>query len=234
MKTPAQIVRDCGKGNEAGDEAGPAFTYLSDKETVEVRVEFRERKKIGTKTDLLAKAIGAKEHIKKMRVPLRVLDATAGLCRDSFHMASLGCEVVALEENQKIFEVVNFYVSRLPDHLKFLLIQTSAQTYFDLLPEEMRPDVVYLDPMFPEKKKSAKSGKETELLKQLVAPPSAEEESALLLAALRVAKKRVVVKRPLHAPELRVLSNKKIKPQVQFKGRAVRYDVYLHSVSTVS
>lgn len=222
------------KKNSQNNVDGPYFSYQNEQETIEVHVDFRQRKSLGTKTDLLAKAIGLKEHIKKTGLPLHVIDATAGLCRDSFHMVSLGCIVTALENNQSIFEVINFYVSRLPDTHKFQLIHINAHNYFEQLHKDNWPDVIYLDPMFPEKKKSAKSGKESELLKSLVEPPSPEEESALLLAALAVTKKRVVVKRPIHAPELKAISNKKIKPRVQFKGRSVRYDVYVQSMSTVS
>ncbi len=215
---------------------GPYFAWQEGARTLRVEIEFKKRQDLNTKNDLLAKAIGLKDHLKKAKRLLKVIDATAGLCRDSFHLASLGCHLVALEENLTIFTVVNYHVEHLPEELKFELLHTPAQAYLSLLPEEDLPDVIYLDPMFPEKKKSAKSGKETELLKHLILPPTTAEENALLMAALSHARKRVVVKRPLHAPPLHVLPGsspksagvrRKSKPDLQIKGKSVRYDVYL-------
>lgn len=195
-----------------------------------VHVNFQKRKKIGIKADLLARAIGYKR-----RASLKVWDVTAGLCRDSFHMACLGCEVKALEENETLFRVVNQHVRKLSSECAFELLHQEACEFLRSrlgvsVSAEDRPDVIYLDPMFPEKKKAAKSGKESELLKALipVAPPEKEQE--LLDLALRVARQRVVVKRPLSAPSLLPLSSLRqlyAQPQIQFKGKAVRYDVYL-------
>ncbi len=86
--------------------------------------------------------------------------------------------------------------------------------------------MIYLDPMFPEKKKSAKSGKESILLKCLAAQTTEDEEGRLLDVALQVAK-RVVVKRPRLAPTLKSSSKKFLRPTMQYEGKAVRYDVYV-------
>ncbi len=81
-----------------------------------------------------------------------------------------------------------------------------------------RPDVVYLDPMYPPRRKSAEVRKEMRVLRALVGDdPDAAE---LLTAARRVARRHVVVKRMRLAPEL--------MPGVlrSYVGRTTRYDVY--------
>ena len=83
-----------------------------------------------------------------------------------------------------------------------------------------QPDVIYLDPMFPDpKNRSALPTKELRILRRLVG--NDEAASYLLLVALSVASQRVVVKRPLHAPALGA------SPSLKYKGRSVRYDVNL-------
>ncbi|OFZ19564.1 MAG: hypothetical protein A2Z20_08360 [Bdellovibrionales bacterium RBG_16_40_8] len=208
----------------ATDANGPYFKIIGAQPQISVRVEFLPRKKIGLKSDCLARAIG----YKKGEV-LRVIDATAGLCRDAFHIACLGCQVVAIENNLQIFNVVSYFVNLLPTKYNLTLVHQEAKKFLLSLSENDRPDVIYLDPMFPEKNKSAKPGKESELLKLLAPIASIEEEKNFLNSALQVAKKRVVIKRPLYAPAI------KSSPQIVFKGKSVRYDVYItgskHKVS---
>ena len=86
-----------------------------------------------------------------------------------------------------------------------------------------RPDVVYLDPMFPHRKKSAAVKKEMRLFQQLLGPD--EDADALLQPALALALKRVVVKRPAGAP---YLADK--KPQIEMQGKANRFDIYLTAI----
>jgi 16S rRNA (guanine1516-N2)-methyltransferase len=132
------------------ESSGPYFLLENE---VQVRIEFKKRNDIGLRTDLLARAIGFKKTI-----PMTVIDATAGLCRDSFHLVCLGCKVTALEQNEQIYSVVSKHVRFLPSGLSFKLIHADAKEYLRELDDNERPDVIYLDLMFPEKKKSAKSG----------------------------------------------------------------------------
>ena len=83
--------------------------------------------------------------------------------------------------------------------------------------DERRPDVVYLDPMFPARQKSAAVKKKFQLLHHLECPCANEEE--LMAAALSVCPRKVVVKRPPKAPHLAG-----IKPSHSIEGKAVRYD----------
>ena len=83
-----------------------------------------------------------------------------------------------------------------------------------------RPDVVYLDPMYPERQKSAAVKKEMAYFHGLVG--AAQDEAALLAAARTVARKRIVVKRP----RLGVFLNGE-EPAYQYAGKSTRFDVYL-------
>ena len=81
------------------------------------------------------------------------------------------------------------------------------------------PDVVYLDPMFPERRKSAAVKKKFQLIHHLERPCPEEEQVALLEAALAASPRKVVVKRPVKGPHLAG-----VKPSYTIAGKAVRYD----------
>ena len=81
----------------------------------------------------------------------------------------------------------------------------------------MSPDVVYLDPMFPERTKSAAVKKKFQLLHHLERPCADPE--LLLEAARAVRPRKVVVKRPVKGPHLAG-----VKPSHTIAGKAVRYD----------
>ena len=99
------------------------------------------------------------------------------------------------------------------------LIVGDAREVLVCLPVEDAPDVVYLDPMFPPRKKSALPKKEPRILRRLVGEgPDAGE---LLDIARRVARRRVVVKRTPHAPPLAPA------PTMSYEGKIARYDVYV-------
>lgn len=89
-----------------------------------------------------------------------------------------------------------------------------------LVETETAPEVVYLDPMYPERQKSAAVKKEMAYFHELVG--GAQDEAALLNAARNVARKRVVVKRP----RLGLFLNGE-KPAYQYEGKSTRFDVYL-------
>lgn len=82
------------------------------------------------------------------------------------------------------------------------------------------PDVIVLDPMFPERRKSALVGKKFQLLHFLEQP--CPDENALLNAALAVKPKKIVIKRPLKGPHLAG-----VKPDYSLSGKAIRYDCIL-------
>ncbi len=82
------------------------------------------------------------------------------------------------------------------------------------------PDVIYLDPMFPERQKSGLVKKKFQLIHYLEAP--AENEEALMQAAIDARPFKIVVKRPAKGPYLAGL-----KPSYSLDGKAIRYDCYV-------
>ncbi|WP_158965748.1 class I SAM-dependent methyltransferase [Paraglaciecola sp. L3A3] len=181
----------------------------------------------GGKKEAIAKAVGLKGVDS-----LRVLDATAGLGRDAFVLASLGCHVDMIERSSVVAALLSDGLRRAESHINLADWLNNRMTLFHGIAFELLanwheqqpqniPDVVYLDPMFPHRKKSAAVKKEMRLFQQLLGP---DEDANLLLApALALAKKRVVVKRPSGAPYLA-----DTKPQIEMQGKANRFDVYLN------
>jgi 16S rRNA (guanine1516-N2)-methyltransferase len=80
--------------------------------------------------------------------------------------------------------------------------------------------VVYLDPMFPERRRRAATNKKLQLFQRLERP--CDDEAALMEAALAAGPRKVVVKRPLKGPYLAGA-----KPSSSLSGKVVRYDVYV-------
>jgi 16S rRNA (guanine1516-N2)-methyltransferase len=157
----------------------------------------------GGRGEAIARAVG----LRGEAVP-SVLDATAGLGGDAYVLASLGCQVRMLERVPALAELLADGLSRgvaasVSDSdssailRRMELIEADAINYLNGLSAEARPDVIYLDPMFPERRKSAAVKKEMQVLHHLVGPDA--DASELLLAALAQARQRVVIKRPRSA-----------------------------------
>lgn len=175
----------------------------------------------GGRSQPIAKAIGLK-HGKNPTV----IDATAGLGRDAFILSALGCRVHMIERSAIVAALlkdgleraqndsrINVWVSE-----RLSLEFNDSHNAFANLP--FSPDVVYLDPMFPEKKKAALVKKEMQIFKELIGPDQDSEE--LLNLALTIAQNRVVVKRPAYAP---CLGNQ--KPHTAIITKKNRFDVYM-------
>ena len=81
------------------------------------------------------------------------------------------------------------------------------------------PDVIYLDPMFLNKKKTLPK-KDMSILKILVSKQKITKN--LLKKSIKFTKKKVVVKRPIKAPYL-----ENIKPTYIIYGTKYRFDIYL-------
>lgn len=135
-----------------------------------------------------------------------VLDATAGLGRDALLMAHLGCHVLMLERSPLIHALLQDGLVRAQASdsepmittavARLQLQQAEAREWLGQAAcgEQPRPDVVYLDPMFPPRNKSAKVKKDIALLHDILGVE--HDFGSLLQAARTVAKLRVVVKRP--------------------------------------
>lgn len=172
---------------------------------------------------LIAKAVGVKSTYKPY-----VLDCTAGLGEDAFVLACLGCKVHMLERSEKIADLLEDALLRLKQHEDYKEIQLTLQKmdaidYLRSLSHKNFPDVIYLDPMFSAKKKTALNKKEMRFLRDTVGDDM--DAGELLKAALSKAKKRIVVKRHRLAPTL-------IESKVDFiyEGKSTRFDVYLPKV----
>ena len=156
----------------------------------------------------------------------RVLDCTAGQGRDAFVLASLGCTVTLLERSPVAFLLLQDGLRRAQEHAD--TAQIVARMHLESgdaigwLNEHTTQefDVVYLDPMFPEPDKRAKSKKEMAAFQALIGGDI--DADALLAPARKLAKKRVIVKRPRHAPWLA-----EEKPNFVFEGESTRFDGYL-------
>lgn len=161
-----------------------------------------------------------------------ILDATAGLGRDAFLLASLGCEVTLCERHPVVLALLEDGLRRagsLPGLASVMgrmhLLASDAGDYL-ASNQACVHDVVVLDPMFPERGKSALVKKPMRLFHGLVGAD--EDAGSLLELALKRAQRRVVVKRPLHAPALGGH-----EPALSYKGKAVRFDVYLTGVAAI-
>ncbi len=176
----------------------------------------------------LAKAIGLKGGANPT-----VIDATAGLGRDAFVIASLGAQVMLIERSPIIAALLEDGLGRASHNTELQTIVTErmnlvtadAINWLTNLPTENHPDVVYMDPMYPHRNKSALVKKEMRVLRELAGDD--EDASQLLHAALSCAKRRVAVKRPRTAPILSgsILNNR--KPNSTVESKNTRYDIYV-------
>ena len=186
------------------------------------RAAFRRKQR---KKELLVRAMGGKGG-----AALNIIDATGGLGRDSFLLAAAGHRVHIFERHPVVAALLADGLERATVHpetsgicARIRLTAGDAVPALEILRAERAGegvDAVYLDPMFPERRKSALVKKELQIL-QLLAEQDADPER-LLAAALKAAAQRVVVKRPLKAPHLTDRS-----PSYSLTGRTVRFDVYL-------
>ena len=184
----------------------------------------RHRRRAG-QNELLGRAVGVGK-----KPQLGVLDATAGLGRDSFVLADLGCRVSLCERHLVIAELLASGLVRARDRGDAWL--RSVALRMELHPGDARDmpapalaevDVIYLDPMFPSRSKSASVKKEMALFQTMFdSADSGCDADALFSWSMAQDVARVVVKRPARAPELAGR-----KPSHVIAGKAVRYDVYV-------
>lgn len=158
---------------------------------------------------------------------LRVVDATAGLGEDSLLLAAAGFEVLLFERDPIIAALLADSLRRAREHPQLTeaadRMRLAGPDSVAALPGmEPAPDVVYLDPMFPERRKSAAVKKKFQLIHQLERP--CEDQDALVAAALAAHPRKVVIKRPIKGPYLAG-----IKPSYSLSGKSVRYDCLVRS-----
>ncbi|RUO63738.1 class I SAM-dependent methyltransferase [Pseudidiomarina insulisalsae] len=155
--------------------------------------------------------------------PVTVLDATAGLARDAWVLVQLGAKVTLNERQPLVRALLDDALQRLhaaqPEYQQRLQL-APARALGDFAADSF--DVVYLDPMYPkgDRKQKATVKKDMQMFQQLVG--SDADADALLAPACRVARRRVVVKRPLHAD---FLAGR--RPDHQVISKKHRFDIYL-------
>ena len=180
----------------------------------------------GGRRQPLARAVG----IKPGRT-LSVIDATAGLARDAFVLACLGCKVTMVERSAVLASLVSDAIRRastdptLEAMMKDMFeinIGNSIEFITRHSQTHDRPeiDVIYMDPMYPHRQKSALVKKEMRIIRQLVGDD--DDSSELLECARTHARARVVVKRPRIAPPVG-----QQKPSLSIESKNTRYDIYL-------
>ncbi len=207
-------------------EAGLQLAELGAHAPGPVRVDFVEgavaHRRVfgGGSGQMIAKAVGVQPGVRP-----RVLDATAGLGRDGFVLASLGCAVTLIERQPLIAALLEDGLARAANHSEVGAIVANMRLLTGNAIELMSawqgepPQVIYLDPMFPHRDKSALVKKEMRLFRPLVGDD--QDAPALLAAALALASHRVVVKRPRKAPIIAGAT-----PGYALEGKSSRYDIY--------
>ena len=177
----------------------------------------------------LARALGIAKLAARLGRPPRLVDATAGLGVDGWQAAALGARVTMLEREPVVHALLADALARaraaddprvraIADRVALELADAVARlTALGTGVADARPELVYLDPMYPSARRRGRSRKGIEFLHELVGPPEtggAGDDSdggsdggpggdpTLLDAALGAATHRVVVKRPSGAPPL--------------------------------
>jgi 16S rRNA (guanine1516-N2)-methyltransferase len=194
----------------------------NDKKQKPICVDFVEgkmgyRHRVGGK-ELIARAVGIKKN-----QPLTIIDATAGLGRDAFILASLGCEIILLERSSLMADLLEDGLRRGSENSmikniisRMTLVRGDANASLN----NLVADVVYLDPMYPHREKTALVKKDMRILREYLGDD--DDANYLLNKALESAKKRVVVKRSKHAEYLNSMT-----PQLSMEGKSSRFDIYL-------
>ena len=223
------------------DQLGDQFSYvlcyqddhlqlqsIKDKQFKPLYIDFSSGKanhrRVFPGKELLVKAIAGRQ-----KKDLTVIDATAGLGRDSFVLASIGYTVTLLERNPILAALLQDGLKRAKNEPK--LCNIIERLHFkqgnavQLLPE-LTATVVYLDPMYPHREKSALVKKEMRMLRDIVGDDN--DAANLLAIALQCASERVVVKRPKHAENLNAQP-----PSFSLTGRSSRFDIYLTGAGNV-
>lgn len=200
--------------------------YIEEKLTItdgsnSIFVDFSKEKHRLKENELNRELVVRAHRIKGIENPI-VLDATAGLGEDSFLLAAAGCKVLLYEKNETIANLLSDGLKRAKEDEALSNIAARMRLFIEDSILAMKNldtpvDVIFLDPMFPKRTKSALVKKKFQLLQQLEIP--CENESELLEAAILARPKRIVIKRPAKGPYLAGKA-----PSYSLNGKSIRYD----------
>jgi 16S rRNA (guanine1516-N2)-methyltransferase len=176
----------------------------------------------------LARAVGIKQGFRPL-----IVDGTAGLGRDGFVLACLGCSVTMIERSQILGALLEDGLQRalhdervgkiIRDRIHLIIADTNSI----LTSLSIRPYTIYLDPMYPNRSTSALNKKEMRIIRTIVGDDN--DSLSLLECALQIAENRVVVKRSKGAPPL---GEKPPSHHILMKNS--RFDVYLTNLVSPS
>lgn len=183
------------------------------------KVGFRLRSGEG-KNQSLAKAVG----LNKGKMP-RVIDATAGLGRDAFLLASLGVSVTLIERSpvmhQHLLEGMERAKAEGGIYAEIMERMTLLHgNSIELIPT-LQADVIIVDPMHPPRGNTALVKQEMRVLREVVGADTDQED--LMKVALAHARSRVVLKWPIKAEPMAGIQ----KPSHQIVGKSTRWDVFM-------
>lgn len=170
---------------------------------------YHQRQKYALSKEPLAKALAIKGAGEKRSI----WDTTCGTGKDSLLIHYFGAELTSFERNPAVYLLLKDALRRYP--MDFHLVFGDASKINSSMD---RPEVIYYDPMYPSKKKSALPRKEMRIFKEMVGEDL--DASDFLEWALTTATERVVVKRSLEAAPI------KEKPTASYTGKSTRYDMY--------
>jgi 16S rRNA (guanine1516-N2)-methyltransferase len=159
-----------------------------------------------------------------------IVDATAGLGRDAFFLASLGARVTLVERSLTMHDLLAEGLDRARaqggPYAETVARMTLIHGDSCVLLPQLNPQVVLVDPMHPPRNNTALVKKEMRLIREIVGTdPDALQ---LMQVALETARNRVVLKWPLRAEPMPELP----KPSHQILGKSTRYDVFVKAKIT--
>lgn len=209
-------------------KSGPSILHnLSDGKRISVDADFfsgelQHRIKTFSKKQSLAKAVFYNQ---KKSAPLQVIDATGGFGRDAACLAALGTNILIYEKNPAVFCLLSSSLAAAKKNAVYTDIFkgelscsfADAQTIFKN--KNCNADVIYLDPMYPERKKKALSRKGMQVLQNMLGADNDRED--LLIAAFESETAQVVVKRP---PDIKPFFENRVNKS--FNNKLACFDVY--------
>jgi len=210
------------------DHSGLSLLRPGDKSLGALQVDFNDgaltwrRTHGGGTGQAVAKAVGLKQ-----KKQLNILDATAGTATDAFVLAALGCNMTLVERHPIVAALLADALLRAQlepdvyDITQRMCLHQGSSLDFMHTQKENSFDVVYLDPMFPHSGKKAQVKKSMQYFRDMVGKD--EDADDLLAPALKLAKYRVVVKRPRKSPFLNQQA-----PSYSQEGKANRFDIYVN------
>ena len=210
----------------ARDEAGLALHHAADDAGAGLRCALADAAELadrqaGGRRSPLARAFGLHRH-----PPMRILDATAGLARDAATLASLGCDVTAIERQAALYALIADATQQIDEsgsapgwwpHWQ-PPIHADAGSWLAGQTDPTAFDAIYIDPMFASPRRKSAPQKALVWLSELAGHDHDAPE--VLDIARRCAIRRVVVKQHARAEPM-------APPDLQIRGRAIRFDIYL-------